>query len=353
MLYGGKSVEHEISIRSARNVFQHMDKNLFDPVLIGITKKGRWHLVRDIDQDIGEGPALNLSLGHSSDTFQTTTGTDGTGKLDAVFPVLHGTDGEDGSIQGLLQTVSVPYAGSGVLGSAVAMDKLLSKRLLQASGIPTSRFLTFNPQKGEHLEYSQVISTIGSPFMVKPISLGSSVGISKVKSAEEYEQALKESFSFDQGVLLEAYIQGRELECAILGNARPKASSPGEIVINPKYEFYTYDAKYEDPGAVEIKIPAELPPETAEKIKDICVQSYQALNCEDFARVDLFLTDQGEIFINEINTIPGFTNSSMFPSLWGQHGIDYTDLITQILEMAIARFEQQKELNREYDNRQY
>lgn len=351
LLYGGKSVEHEISIRSARNVYQHIDTTLFSPVLIGITKQGSWHHVFDIDQEIAAGAPLSLSLGHTENTFQTITGDSGTGRLDAIFPVLHGTDGEDGSIQGMLQTVDIPYAGSGVLGSAAAMDKLLSKRLLQAVGIPTSNCLSFNPQQGEGIDYQEVADTLGVPFMVKPISLGSSVGVSKVKSEADYDKALSETLNYDQGVILEAYISGRELECAVLGNTNPQASDPGEIIINPKYEFYTYDAKYEDPDAVEIKIPADIPAATGKLIKELSIKSYLTLACEDFARVDLFLTEEGKVFINEVNTIPGFTDSSMFPALWGQHGITYQHLITKILDMAMERFRNRKNLSREYQGK--
>ena len=348
ILFGGKSVEHEISIRSAQNVFQYIDKTQFTPVLIGITKQGQWHLVHNINDEITSGPELNLSLGQNGHSFQTNSGNDGTGKLDAIFPVLHGTDGEDGSIQGMLQSVNIPCAGSGVLGSAVAMDKLMSKRLLQAAGIPTSKFIAYQPPHDAAYDYEEVIKQLGNPFMIKPISLGSSVGVAKVKSSEDYAQALKDSLNYDQGIIMEQFIEGRELECAVLGNQKPKASFPGEIIISPKYEFYTYDAKYEDPDAVEIKIPAEVDALTAENIQELCVQSYRALACEDFARVDLFLSKDGRVYINEINTIPGFTNSSMFPSLWGQHGIAYDELITQIIDLAIERFERKNQLQREY-----
>jgi D-alanine-D-alanine ligase len=348
LLFGGKSVEHEISLRSARNVFQHLDRSYFNPVLIGITKEGHWHLVADINQPIDSAPPLTLSLGHSKHTFPTLDNQGGTGQLDVIFPVLHGTDGEDGSIQGMLQSVNIPFAGSGVLGSSVAMDKLMSKQLLSTEGIPTSKFVALTGQNIGKVSYEQIIDSIGSPFMVKPISLGSSVGISKVTSQEGFKKALAETMQFDQGLLAEEYISGRELECAILGNEEAKASDPGEIIVSPKYEFYTYNAKYEDPNAVEIKIPAVLENSIVEQIKDLSLRSYKALRCEDFARVDLFLKDDQSIYINEINTIPGFTNSSMFPSLWAQHGISYSDLITKIIHLARERFESKKQLKRDY-----
>ena len=346
LLFGGKSVEHEISIRSARNVFQQMNRSRFDPVLIGITKKGNWHLLNSIDQPIDTGIPLNLSLSDSSHTFSGVDGGEGTGILDIIFPVLHGTDGEDGSIQGMLQTVDIPFAGSGVLGSSVAMDKLMSKQLLVKEGIPTSKFQAV--LSGSKIGYEEIVGQVGLPFMVKPISLGSSVGVSKVSNEEEYRKALTETLSYDQGFLAEEYIAGRELECAILGNQQAKASAPGEIIISSKYEFYTYDAKYQDPEAVEIKVPAEIEAEVSEKIKTLSLRAYKVLRCEDFARVDLFLDKSNRILINEINTIPGFTDSSMFPALWGQHGISYQDLITQIIDLALDRFTLKSQLNRDY-----
>ncbi len=348
LLFGGKSVEHEISLRSARNVYQHLDRSYFNPVLIGITKKGNWHLLEDIDQSIDSAPPLNLSLGHSRHTFPTVDQQGGTGLLDVIFPVLHGTDGEDGSIQGMLQSVNIPFAGSGVLGSSVAMDKLISKQLLKDAGIPTSKFIDLTGQDISKVSYEQIENILGLPFMVKPISLGSSVGISKVSSEQEYLKAIEESLQYDQGLLAEQYISGRELECAILGNTVPRASDPGEIIVSSKYEFYTYDAKYKDPHAVEIKVPAVLDHLIVEQIKDLSLRAYKVLRCEDFARVDLFLKDNQTIYINEINTIPGFTNSSMFPSLWAQHGISYSELITKILHLATERFESKKQLTRDY-----
>ena len=346
LLFGGKSVEHEISIRSAKNVYQQMDRSRFDPVLIGITKNGHWYLLTSVDQPIDSGIALNLCLNDSSHTFIGTNNSEGTGKLDIVFPVLHGTDGEDGSIQGMLQALDIPFAGSGVLGSSVAMDKLMSKQLLVKEDIPTSKFQAVLP--GDEISYDYLVAKVGLPFMVKPISLGSSVGVSKVSNEDDYQAALKETLSYDQGFLVEEFIAGRELECAILGNQEAKASAPGEIIISPKYEFYTYDAKYQDPEAVEIKVPADIDPQVAESIKTLSLRAYKALRCEDFARVDLFLDSDQRILINEINTIPGFTDSSMFPSLWGQHGISYQDLITQIIDLAMERSKLKDKLNRDY-----
>ena len=346
LLYGGKSVEHEISIRSARNVYEQLDRVRFEPVLIGITKTGDWYMTENLDQPIEKGQPLTLSLSNSTHTFHVLNSSDGTGTLDVVFPVLHGTDGEDGSIQGMLQTVDLPCAGSGVLGSSVAMDKLMSKQLLVKAGIPTSKFQAVFDATS--VSFEQLATEIGLPFMIKPISLGSSVGVSKVSTEQQFKQALEDALSYDSGFLVEQYISGRELECGILGNQQARATSPGEIIISPKYEFYTYDAKYEDPDAVEIKIPAMLDPAVEKKIMELSLSAYKALRCEDYARVDLFLDEHNKVFINEINTIPGFTNSSMFPSLWGQHGISYQDLITRIIDLALERFAHRISLNRDY-----
>ena len=228
------------------------------------------------------------------------------------------------------------------------MDKHLSKQLLENEGIPTCRYLAISQANQSEVSFDQIVAAVGLPFMVKPISLGSSVGVTKINDQEQFEQALEETLQYDHGFLAEEFISGRELECAILGNSGAKSSDPGEIVISPKYDFYSYDAKYQDPEAVEIKVPAALDSHIKQKIKDLCLQSYKVLRCADFARVDLFLTADNSVYINEINTIPGFTNSSMFPSLWAQHGIDYSDLITKIIELALERYESKKKLNRNY-----
>lgn len=348
LLFGGKSVEHEISLRSARNIFEQLDRTQFIPVLIGISKNGQWHLVDNVDQQIESGYPLNLSLGHSQHTFYSVEAGHGTGKLEVVFPVLHGTDGEDGTIQGMLQCAGIPFAGSGVLGSSVAMDKLISKQLLVKEGIPTSKYVAVPDGDSSQYSYEQIVNEIGLPFMVKPVSLGSSVGVSKVTDEQGFIKASKETLRYDQGFLAEEFISGRELECGVLGNKDAQVSNPGEIIISSQYEFYSYDAKYLDPDAAIIKVPAELDPVIAKRIKELSLRAYQVLRCEDFARVDLFLSEDQSIYINEINTIPGFTNSSMFPALWGQHGISYSNLITKILHLALERFKDRQKLHRVY-----
>jgi D-alanine-D-alanine ligase len=348
ILYGGRSVEHGVSINSARNIFEFIDKNKFEPYPIGISKKGVWYLTSSVDKEIEKGSALTLQLTPGNPTFHSQEGKKFT--VDVVFPVLHGTDGEDGSIQGLLKAMELPMVGTGVLGSAMSMSKLVTKRLLKEAGVPVAKFRSIHFNQKDTLSFPECEAEFGLPFMVKAASLGSSVGISKVKSEADFVAAVDEAFRYDDSILIEQFIKGREIECAILGNYPPQASLPGEIIINPKYEFYTFDAKYVDGEAVRIDVPAKLEPAIVERIRDLSIKTYQALHCEDFSRIDLFLSEDGKIFINEINTIPGFTNSSMYPMMWKERGISFTDLISKLVALCLERFERSKRIEREFQS---
>jgi D-alanine-D-alanine ligase len=348
ILYGGRSVEHGVSINSARNIHQYIDRNRFEPILIGISLKGAWYKTETVSKNIESGSELKLTLNPARPQF---TASDGTSFIpDIVFPVLHGTDGEDGSIQGLLKAMSLPMIGTGVAGSAMSMNKLVAKRLLKEAGLPVTRFLYSYYSDKNQYSFEEIEKVLGVPFMVKSASLGSSVGVSKVKSKTDFEKALKESYRYDECVLFEEFIQGREIECAILGNSPANSSLPGEIVISKKYEFYTFDAKYVDGEAVTIEVPATLESNESEKIREVSVRAYQALGCEDFSRVDLFLTKTGDIYVNEINTIPGFTNSSMFPMMWKERGISFTDLITRLVELAEERYQKSMRIDHNYQS---
>jgi D-alanine-D-alanine ligase len=348
ILYGGRSVEHGVSINSAKNISEYIDKSKFETFLIGISMQGKWYLTPTVSKEIEKGIPLHLNLDPQKPYFFTE---DGKGNLvDVVFPVLHGTDGEDGSIQGLLQALELPMVGTGVLGSAMSMSKIVTKRLLQEAGIPVTRFKAITYYQKDSLTFVALEKEFGLPFMVKAASLGSSVGVSKVKSEADFKSAMDEAFRYDHSVLIEEYVKGREIECAILGNFPPAASLPGEIVINPKYEFYTFDAKYVDGEAVQIKVPAQLDSTIAEKIRTLSVQAYQALHCEDFSRIDLFLSDEGNIYVNEINTIPGFTNSSMYPMMWKEHGISFSELITKLIELSLERFNRSQRVERDFQS---
>ncbi len=346
ILFGGRSVEHGVSINSARNIFEHIDRERFTPWLAGITLEGNWFLKDTVDKDISNGKPLRLG---TNPAIPELFFDGGSIRPDLAFPVLHGTDGEDGSIQGLLTAMNLPFVGSGVLGSALSMNKIVAKEMLQAAGLPVVPFIHFRFDQRQQIDFEAITARFGLPVMVKSASLGSSVGVSKVKDLAEFNRALDESFAFDDEVIVEQYIPGREIECAILGNEPPQASLPGEIVISPKYEFYSFDAKYVDPDAVEIKVPAVLDPHEQDTIRELSVKAFQVLHCLDFSRVDLFVSKAG-IFVNEINTIPGFTNSSMFPMMWKERGISFKDLITRLLELAQERTLRQQRIQRNFQS---
>ncbi|MFY0685618.1 MAG: D-alanine--D-alanine ligase [Cyclobacteriaceae bacterium] len=348
ILFGGRSVEHEISLRSARNVHEHIDKSVFDIILIGITKSGDWYLQSKVDQNISTTNPLKLKLSAKAPAFIDANNIEM--PVDIVFPVLHGTDGEDGSIQGMIKAMGLPIAGSSVLGSAVAMDKIVSKKLLQQSGLPVAGSLYFDNTQRTEYSFEKVVNELGLPFMVKAADQGSSIGVSKVTDQKTYETALDDSFSYSSSVLLEEFIEGRELECGILGNEDPKSTDPGEIILKKDFDFYTYEAKYQDDEAIDIVVPADIPDDVRIKIREVSEKAFLALSCNDFSRVDIFYTKDGRVLVNEINTIPGFTDVSMFPVLWGNMGISYTDLITEIIRLATERWQKETKLNTSYAN---
>ena len=351
VLFGGESAEHEVSLQSARNVIEAIDPERWEVVLIGIDRGGRWHLAESsrflLDgsdpRRIRLGPAdrdVALVPGNRSDLVSLDAG-EPLDRLDVVFPVLHGPMGEDGTVQGLLRLAHMPFVGPDVLGSAIGMDKDVSKRLLRDAGIPIAPFRTATSGEAPP-DFDEVVRELGSPVFVKPANMGSSVGVAKASTAAELERALEEAFGFDHKVLLESFVRGREIECAVLGNAHPEASVPGEIV--PRHEFYSYEAKYLDAEGAELKIPADLDPDTSDRVRDLAVRTFRTLCCEGMARVDLFLADGGEILVNEINTIPGFTRISMYPKLWAATGVSYRELIDRLLGLALERAERQRGL---------
>lgn len=349
ILYGGRSVEHGVSINSARNIFEYINKEKFEPLAIGINAKGKWFLTKGVDKNIDQGQPLGLILDPEKPGFILLASGDRL-KIDTIFPVLHGTDGEDGSIQGLIKAIDLPMVGTGVLGSAISMNKIIAKRLLQEAGIPVTKFVAFHFDDQKKIKFEDIKKKVGLPFMVKSASLGSSVGITKVSRKSEFKNAVDESFKYDQEILFEQFIEGREIECALLGNKPAEASNPGEIVISKKYEFYTFDAKYVDAEAVEIKVPAKLDKKSIKLIREVSVQAYRALYCEDFSRVDLFLTKKGKVYVNEINTIPGFTNSSMYPMMWNERGISFSELITRLLNLANERYTANKRVEHNFQS---
>jgi D-alanine-D-alanine ligase len=349
ILYGGRSVEHAVSVNSARNIFEYIDKKKFDPIPIGIAKDGQWFLTSDVSREIEKGISLGIVLNPDNPSFIKLDSAERF-NVDIVFPVLHGTDGEDGSIQGLLKAMELPMVGTGVLGSSLSMNKIVAKRLLKEAGLPVTDFLTFRFEEKEKISFASISKKLGLPFMVKSASLGSSVGITKVKTKKDFQGAVDEAFKYDNEMLAEKFITGREIECALLGNNPVEASLPGEIVISKAYEFYTFDAKYVDPKAVRIDVPAKLTKSVSEKIRKISRKAYETLHCEDFSRIDLFLDKKGNVYINEINTIPGFTNSSMYPMMWKDRGVSFSDLITRLLNLAQQRYDSGKRIERDFES---
>ena len=265
--------------------------------------------------------------------------------IDVIFPILHGTYGEDGAIQGLAKIANLPCVGPGILGSAIGMDKEVMKRLLKEAGINSAPWITIRRKEKPYIDMETIINQLGENVFVKPVNLGSSVGITHVRAKEQLMPAIQYAFEFDHKVIVEQSISGREIECAVLGNEDPIASLPGEVI--PKDGFYSYDAKYLDEHGAALEIPADLTKEEIRKVQDVSIEAFTLLECSGMARVDMFLTEDGNVYINEINTIPGFTDISMYPSLWKISGISNEELIDRLIQLAIERHERDGKLKRE------
>lgn len=356
ILYGGQSAEHEVSISSARNIYGALDKKKYAISLIGITKEGKWYLQDDIlalgnsgriQRAIGGKGIALVPSGQGASIYADMR--ESQERFDVVFPILHGPFGEDGTVQGFLKLVGIPFVGSGVLGSAVGMDKDVMKRLLREAHIPVAHSLTVESHNRSRVSFVKVKQELGVPVFVKPANLGSSVGISKVHNKKEFEAALTKAFAFDAKVLIEEYIDGREIECGVLGNEYPKASIPGEVIPDTaKHGFYSYEAKYTDANGATLVIPAKLTKAEVKKVRSLALQAFSVLGCEGMARVDFFLKKDGSLLVNEINTIPGFTAISMYPKLWEASGIPYGELIDRLIALAIERFKKERKLRRHF-----
>lgn len=362
VLFGGKSTEHEVSIASARNVVKALDKDKYEVVLLGIDKKGNWHLneahqmlpitigmenqsqekMKDEVQDSFGKEVFIVPNDEENGRLLSLTDAAEAGGIDVFFPILHGSFGEDGTMQGMLKLLNVPYVGVDVLGATVGMDKEVMKKLFIADGIPTCDYVCIKVHNRQDFDYDKLVERLGLPMFVKPANAGSSVGVSKVRNQEEYEAALDDAFQYDNKLLVETCIVGREVECAVLGNEHPKASILGEII--PTHDFYSYDAKYIDENGAKVAIPAKVDEATSDKIRALAIKVFQTLCHEGMGRVDCFLTDEGEIYVNEINSIPGFTNISMYPQLWEATGLSQTALLDELIQLAIARFQRDQRL---------
>ncbi|HZP46395.1 MAG TPA: D-alanine--D-alanine ligase family protein [Candidatus Binataceae bacterium] len=371
VLFGGRSSEHEISLRSALTVISALDPARYAVIPIGITRDGRWYLRDDALAYLRvaapklralnrAGLPINLppypggfhlvatarakTRGHQARQEAIAT-------PDVIFPVLHGTYGEDGTIQGLLELAGIAYVGAGVLGSAIGMDKEIQKRLLRDAGLPVVRFhaLTRSAYEEDSRLPIRLADDLGYPLFVKPNTLGSSVGISRVAERKSLAAALDEAFQYDRKVLLEAACPGREFECAVLGNDRPEASLPGEVIVRGGHEFYSYESKYVDPDGATIQVPAELPHDVRERIRECAVAAFGTLGLRGMARVDFLANhDLSELYINEVNTIPGFTTISMYPRMWEASGLSLPRLIDRLIELALEDHDARSRLKYSY-----
>lgn len=346
LLFGGRSAEHEVSCASAASVMRAIDQERYEVLAVGIDRAGRWHLLASPPAlepgtgtlpsvDPAEGTVVTLAEGEATGALVGAAGA--REPIDVVFPMLHGPFGEDGTMQGLLELAGVPYVGAGVLASAIGMDKSVQKALFRTAGLPVVRHETvLEPEWRDDPESVEAGSeALGFPQFVKPANLGSSIGISKVKGPGDLEPALEEAFRHGRKALIEEAVDpGREIECAVLGNVDPVASLPGEIL--PAGEFYDYRSKYVDEGT-RLEVPADLPPAIVEEIQGLAVAAFHAIACAGMARVDFFLRPQNEVIVNEINTIPGFTEVSMYPRMWEASGLPYPQLIDRLIELALER----------------
>lgn len=338
LLFGGRSAEHEISLLSARNVLRALDRKRFVPYLIGIDKEGRWHREAGttlLGVNVPEDPRL-IHLDPGAPLVDATV----LRPDDVVFPVLHGTFGEDGTIQGLLEMLGVAYVGAPVLGSAIGMDKDVTKRLLRDAGIPIVPYRTVTA-RGFARDPSVAMSgaaDLGYPLFCKPANAGSSVGVSRVRAPADLPAALSAAFQLDRKVLLEKAVDAREIECAVLGNEEPEASAVGEIVLSHKDGFYSYDAKYVDPDGAQFRVPAELDAAVAERVRTFAVWAFRVLELAGLARVDFFLDRRdGTLYLNEVNTLPGFTAASGYPKMWAAAGLEVRALVSRLVDLAIER----------------
>ncbi len=353
IIFGGQSAEHEVSILSARNVLAALDPARFEAVLIGIDKTGRW-LTQDAQKLLagGENPRLvRIESGRPvqlPSPLSEAASSPVTGRIDVIFPVLHGTFGEDGTIQGLFEIAGIPYVGAGVLGSAIGMDKDVMKRLLRDAGVPVADFRTVRRDRfdAEPQRVLDEIAVLGFPLFTKPANAGSSVGIRKVASAAELADAVRYAFEFDSKMLAESAVSGREIELAVLGGTPPTVSVAGEIVVEHSDGFYSYEAKYLDEHGARLELPARISADQLARAQALALRSFEVLECEGMARADMFLRKDGSLLLNEINTIPGFTAISMYPKLWALSGVPPRELVTRLIELALRRGKQRAAIRR-------
>jgi D-alanine-D-alanine ligase len=345
VLYGGRSAEHQVSVVSARSVMEALDPDRFEVVPVAITRQGAWLLperspleLTAPDGTLPEVEAAGAEVALRPEQQGASLTAAGIGRVDVVFPILHGPMGEDGTVQGLFELADLPYVGSGVLASALAMDKAMAKVVLAQAGVPQAPYLTV-AERAWRADPGRVAAEVAErlayPVFTKPARLGSSIGISKVKTPAELRAGLGAAFAHDAKALVEQGVAARELECGVLGNHAPEASVVGEVI--PGREFYDFEAKYLD-ESLKLEIPAQVPDAVRARVRELSLRAFQALGCEGFARVDFFYEEAtGRVLLNEVNTIPGFTPKSMFPMLWAASGLPYPELVARLVDLAVER----------------
>ena len=335
VLFGGRSGEHEVSVTSARSVMAALDRERWDVVPLTIGRSGKWLS----PEESAEGVAADLrAFNGGQDFLRAKEALAALSECDVVFPLVHGTYGEDGTLQGLLEMAGVAYAGPGVAASAIGLDKAIMKALFREAGIPVTDYgvlREWEVAEGGEAVHRYVESTVGYPCFVKPANGGSSVGVTRAASREDLGMAFQSALQFDDKIVVERAVVGREVEVSVLGNRDPQASVVGEVV--PDREFYDYDSKYAADSATRLEIPADIPPAAAGRIRELAIRMYEVMGCEGYARVDFFLAPAGDVVANEVNTIPGFTSISMYPKLWEATGLGYSELLTRILELGLER----------------
>jgi len=345
VIFGGASSEHEVSVVSAQHVMAAVDRERFDVVPIGVSKTGAWLTPEETKAQMGEPSApyeKTLHIPGAEGLLACAAGLLALSTIDIAFPLIHGPGGEDGTLQGLLELAEVPYVGAGVGASAVGLDKALMKALLRDAGLPVVDYLVVTQSRWEKeapAVAAEIEGRLPYPIFVKPANGGSSVGVTKVRSREDLSDAVGEAFRYDRKLVIEKGIACREIECAVLGNDEPEASGLGEI--RYQGEFYDYAAKYLD-SSTELIAPAKVPPDVEPRIRQIAVDAFRAIDCAGMARVDCFLTAQGEVFVDELNTVPGFTPVSMYPRLWQVAGLSYSGLISRLVDLGRERFTQRR-----------
>jgi D-alanine-D-alanine ligase len=351
VIFGGKSAEHEVSLKSATNIFNAIDTIQFEILLLGVDREGQWRFSVgyaadpvNLTQKDYFSKATFVYLKKSGDRVEIADMHSNVvlASFQVAFPIIHGTFGEDGTLQGILKSLQTAYAGPDVLGSAIGMDKEVSKRLLRDAGIPIAAFFTLYRHHPGEFSFEEIEQKLGLPLFVKPANAGSSLGVSKVTSREEFDRAVSEAFIYDKKILVEEAVFGKEVECAVMGNEVVKASVLGEIV--SAASFYSYEEKYLNLNGVKTKIPAEIDPGVSDMIRQTAIKAFGVLCCEGMSRIDFFLRNDNTFVLNEVNTLPGFTATSMYPQLWEHTGVSYRELLSELIHLAMRRHEREASL---------